>query len=56
MSERISNELRRGGNAAIIPRPGFRDRAAVDLRNSLLPDTVTDPATGQMHKRPGKWR
>ena len=27
MSERISNELRRGGKAAIIARPGFRDRA-----------------------------
>ncbi len=30
--------------------------AAVDLRNSLLPDTVSDPATGRVHKRPGKWR
>lgn len=27
MSERISNELRRGGKAAIIPRPRFKDRA-----------------------------
>ena len=30
--------------------------AAADLRNSLLPDAVNDPATGQVHKRPGKWR
>jgi hypothetical protein len=30
--------------------------AAVDLRNSLLPDTVNDPATGRTYKRPGKWR
>lgn len=30
--------------------------AAVDLRNSLLPDTVSDPATGRVHKRPSKWR
>jgi hypothetical protein len=30
--------------------------AAVDLRNSILPDTVNDPATGRLHKRPGKWR
>ena len=27
MRERISNELRRGGNAAIIPRREFSDRA-----------------------------
>jgi hypothetical protein len=30
--------------------------AAADLRNSLLPDSVIDPATGRVHKRPGKWR
>lgn len=30
--------------------------AAVDLRNSLLPDTVSDPDTGHIYKRPGKWR
>jgi hypothetical protein len=30
--------------------------AAVDLRNSLLPDTVSDPTTGRTYKRPGKWR
>jgi hypothetical protein len=29
--------------------------AATDLRNSLLPDAVTDPATGQAFKRPGQW-
>jgi hypothetical protein len=57
---------RRGMIAAFPPRrssfeirsliPGSFTVAAVDLRNSLLPDTVSDPATGQMHKRPGKWR
>jgi hypothetical protein len=30
--------------------------AAADLRNSLLPDTISDPASGRMYKRPGKWR
>ena len=30
--------------------------AAVDLRNSLLPSTVTDRETGKQHRRPGKWR
>jgi hypothetical protein len=29
--------------------------AAADIRNSLLPEVVTDPATGHVHKRPGKW-
>ncbi len=29
--------------------------AAVDLRNALLPDTVSDLSTGAVHKRPGKW-
>jgi hypothetical protein len=30
--------------------------AAVDLRNSLLPEVVTDSAMGSVHKRPSKWR
>ena len=30
--------------------------AAVELRNSLLPSTVTDRETGKQHRRPGKWR
>ena len=30
--------------------------AAVDLRNSLLPEAVRDPATGHTYRRPGKWR
>jgi len=30
--------------------------AAVDLRNSLLPDTVSDPRSGRTYNRPGKWR
>jgi hypothetical protein len=29
--------------------------AAVDLRNSLLPEVVTDPAMASVRKRPGKW-
>jgi hypothetical protein len=29
--------------------------AAVDLRNSLLPDSVEDVATGGVYKRPTKW-
>lgn len=29
--------------------------AAADLRNSLLPDTVSDLSTGAVYKRPGKW-
>lgn len=28
---------------------------AEHLRNSLLPETVTDPVTGRSHKRPGHW-
>lgn len=36
--------------------PGAFTVAAVDLRNSLLPDTVGDPATSQIYKRPSKWR
>jgi hypothetical protein len=57
---------RRGMIAAFPPRrSSFEIRslilgaftiAAADLRNSLLPDMVTDAATGQVHKRPGKWR
>jgi uncharacterized LabA/DUF88 family protein len=57
---------RRGMIAAFPPRrSSFEIRslirgaftvAAVDLRNSLLPDTVNDPATGRMYKRPSKWR
>ena len=57
---------RRGMIAVFPPRrssfeirsliPGAFTVAAVDLRNSLLPDTVGDPATGQIYKRPGKWR
>lgn len=30
--------------------------AAADLRNSLLPETVTDPGSGLVFKRPGYWR
>jgi uncharacterized LabA/DUF88 family protein len=30
--------------------------AAVDLRNSLLPDTVHDSRAGRVYKRPSKWR
>jgi hypothetical protein len=30
--------------------------AAADIRNSLLPEVVTDPVGGRVHKRPGKWR
>jgi hypothetical protein len=30
--------------------------AAADIRNSLLPEVVTDPASGLIYKRPGKWR
>jgi uncharacterized LabA/DUF88 family protein len=57
---------RRGMIAVFPPRrssfeirsliPGAFTVAAVDLRNSLLPDTVGDQATGQIYKRPGKWR
>jgi uncharacterized LabA/DUF88 family protein len=36
--------------------PGAFTVAAVDLRNSLLPDTLGDPATSQIYKRPSKWR
>ena len=36
--------------------PGAFIVAAADLRNSLLPETVTDQASGRSHKRPGKWR
>jgi uncharacterized LabA/DUF88 family protein len=30
--------------------------AAADIRNSLLPEVVADPATGLLYKHPGKWR
>jgi hypothetical protein len=30
--------------------------AAVDIRNSLLPELVEDPARSLVHKRPDKWR
>ena len=56
----------RGVIAAFPPRrssfeirsliPGAFTVAAVDLRNSLLPDTVGDPATNHIYKRPSKWR
>ena len=36
--------------------PGAFTIAAADLRNSLLPETVSDVATGRSYKRPGKWR
>lgn len=36
--------------------PGAFTIAAADLRNSLLPEIVSDPATGSAYKRPGKWR
>ena len=36
--------------------PGAFTIAAADLRNSLLPETVSDSATGRSYKRPGKWR
>lgn len=57
---------RRGMIAAFPPRrSSFEIRslirgaftiAAADLRNSLLPDVVSDRATGRSYKRPGKWR
>lgn len=57
---------RRGMIAAFPPRrSSFEIRslirgaftvAAVDLRNSLLPEAVRDPATGHTYRRPGKWR
>ncbi|HTV99806.1 MAG TPA: NYN domain-containing protein [Streptosporangiaceae bacterium] len=30
--------------------------AAADIRNSLLPEVVADPASGLIRKRPDKWR
>ena len=36
--------------------PGAFTIAAADLRNSLLPEIVSDGATSRVHKRPGKWR
>src|ERR1700722_14334317 len=57
---------RRGMIAAFPPRrSSFEIRslirgaftvAAVDLRNSLLPEAVRDPATSRTYRRPGKWR
>lgn len=35
--------------------PGAFTLAAADIRNSLLPDVVGDPTTGQAHRRPDKW-
>jgi hypothetical protein len=57
----------RRGMIAVFPprRSSFEIRAlirgaftvsAVDLRNSLLPDTVSDPASGRTYNRPSKWR
>jgi hypothetical protein len=56
----------RGMIAAFPPRrssfeirsliPGAFTIAAADLRNSLLPETVSGTTAGQAHKRPGKWR
>lgn len=57
---------RRGMIAAFPPRrSSFEIRslirgaftiAAADLRNSLLPEVVVDPATRRAYKRPAKWR
>ena len=57
---------RRGMIAAFPPRrssfeirsliPGAFTIAAADLRNSLLPEPVSDAATGHVYKRPSKWR
>lgn len=30
--------------------------AVADLRNSLLPEIISDGGTGRVYKRPGKWR
>ena len=56
---------RRGMIAAFPPRrSSFEIRslirgaftiAAADLRNSLLPEVVVDPASGAAYKRPAKW-
>jgi uncharacterized LabA/DUF88 family protein len=56
----------RGMIAAFPPRrssfeirtliPGAFTIAAADLRNSLLPEIVSDGALGRVYKRPGKWR
>lgn len=57
---------RRGMIAAFPPRrSSFEIRslirgaftiAAADLRNSLLPEVVVDPATRRAYKRPAEWR
>ncbi len=36
--------------------PGAFTIAAADLRNSLLPNSVRDQATGLTYQRPPKWR
>jgi hypothetical protein len=56
----------RGMIAAFPPRrssfeirsliPGAFTVAAVDLRNSLLPNVVVDATTGRFYKRPNKWQ
>jgi len=56
----------RGMIAAFPPRrssfeirtliPGAFTIAAADVRNSLLPEIVSDRSTGRVYKRPGKWR
>jgi uncharacterized LabA/DUF88 family protein len=56
---------RRGIIAAFPPRryshelktlvPGAFTLAQADLRNSLLPDVVIDPRSGQKYRRPTKW-
>jgi uncharacterized LabA/DUF88 family protein len=35
--------------------PGAFTLAQADLRNSLLPDVVIDPRSGQKYRRPAKW-
>jgi hypothetical protein len=36
--------------------PGAFQLARADIRNSLLPATVVDTATGRKHQRPDKWQ
>lgn len=47
---------RRNSNELKTLIPGAFTLAQADLRNSLLPDLVPDPATGKVYKRPSKWR
>jgi len=35
--------------------PGAFTLAQADVRNSLLPDVVIDPRSGQKYRRPAKW-